>query len=84
MWCLLIVLKWGWSFNAVGGLKLEHSISFLAFLGAMLTLNLLPVHELVPQVITALLLWCQVLNLGCLSSSLRHQSYSCMEQNNKS
>lgn len=70
MWCLLIVLKWGWSFNAVCGLKLEHSISFLAFLGAMLTLNLLPVHELAPQVITALLLWCQVLNLGCLSSSL--------------
>lgn len=83
MWCLLD-LKWGWGFNAVCGLKLENSFSFLAFFGAMLTLNLLPVHELAPQVITALLLWCQVLNLGSLSSSLQHQSYSCMEQNNKS
>lgn len=57
---------------------------FPCFLGQMLTLNLLPVHELVPQVITALLLWCQVLNLGCLSSSLWYQLYSCIEQNNKS
>lgn len=69
MWCLL-VFKMGEGFWCCVWTKTSVMDKFPCFLGQMLTLNLLPVHELVPQVITALLLWCQVLNLGCLSSSL--------------